>query len=87
MKYQSLGNGQPTVIVSLTSGYLYTANQTTQAFLQAVDGRKTFGTIVSELTDQFDVSADKLAADLRGLAEKLVDEKLLTIVAEATAHA
>jgi hypothetical protein len=87
MKYQSLGTGQPTVIVSLMSGYLYTANQTTQSFLEAIDGQKTFGAIVVELTGQYDVSADKLAADMRALAEKLVGEKLLTIVAEATAHA
>lgn len=87
MKYQSLGAGQPTVIVSLTSGYLYTANQTTQSFLQAIDGRKTFGAIVAELVEQYDVSAEKLAADMRTLAGKLVSEKLLTIAAEATPHA
>jgi hypothetical protein len=87
MKYQSLGAGQPTVIVSLMSGYLYTANRTTQSFLEAIDGQKTFGAIVAELTDKYDVSADKLVADMLTLAEKLVGEKLLTIVAEAMAHA
>ena len=64
MKFQSLGSGQPTVIVSLTSGYLYTANQTTESFLRAIDGEKTFGAIVAELTDVYDVTPEKLSLDL-----------------------
>jgi hypothetical protein len=87
VKYQSLGPGQPTVIVSLVSGYLYTANQTTLSFLQAVDGRKSFGAIVAELTRQYEVTAEKLAADMRALSEKLVTEQLLTIVTETEADA
>jgi hypothetical protein len=87
MKHQSLGVGQPTVIISLASGYLYTANQTTQSFLEAIDGRKTFGAIVAEMAGQYDVSPEKLASDMYALANKLVEEKLLTIVTEAATHA
>ena len=86
MKFQSLGAGQPTVIVSLTSGYLYTANQTTESFLKAVDGRKNLGAIVAELTEQYEVAPAKLSADMQALAGKFVAEKLLEIV-EAPAHA
>lgn len=77
MKFQSLGKGQPTVIVSLDSGYLYTANQTTQSFLRAVDGQKTFGKIMEELAGQYDVPLDKLRADMSVIAEKMMHEKLL----------
>lgn len=83
MKFQSLGDGQPTVIVSLDSGYLYTANQTTQSFLRAVDGRKTFGKIVEELAGQYDVPLDKLRADMSTLVEKMVSENLLMAVKES----
>jgi pyrroloquinoline quinone biosynthesis protein D len=83
MKFQSLGEGQPTVIVSLESGYLYTGNQTTQAFLQAIDGRKTFGAILDEVTGQFVVTREKLRTDLSALAEKMMAEKLLSDVTHA----
>ena len=86
MKHQSLGAGQPTVIISLASGYLYTANQTTQSFLEAINGEKTFGTIVAELHERYEVSPDKLAADMRALAEKLVSEKLLTVMEGTPTH-
>lgn len=88
MNFQSLGEGQPTVIVSLASGYLYTGNQTTHSFLQAIDGKKSFGQILEELTAEYTVSLEKLRADMSALAEKLIQEKLLSIVSEAqTAHA
>jgi hypothetical protein len=38
--FQSLGPGEETVVLSLNSGYLYTGNETTEAFLRKLDGRR-----------------------------------------------
>lgn len=75
--FQSLGEGQETVVLSLQSGRLYTCNDTTKAFLEALDGRRSFGDIVDLLEGQFDVPREKLQRDLAELAEKLVREGLM----------
>ncbi len=80
-QFQSLGEGQQTVIVSLTSGSLYTCNDTTKSFLQAMDGKKTFSQIVDALANEYEVKREKLHADMAALAEKLIKEKL--VVADA----
>ena len=74
---ETLGPGQDTVVLSLRSGYLYTCNETTAAFLKALDGRRTFAEVVGLLHEQFDVPRETLAGDLTALAEKLLAEKLI----------
>ncbi len=81
--FQSLGPGQETVLLSFKSGYLYTCNETTEAFLRAVDGRKTLSEIVDIILQDYEVPRDVLLRDMAALAEKLAAEKLLTISAEA----
>ncbi|MBM3860518.1 MAG: PqqD family protein [Verrucomicrobia bacterium] len=76
-QFQSLGEGQQTVIVSLNSGALYTCNDTTKSFLQAMDGKKPFGQIIDALASEYEVKREKLHADMTALAEKLVKEKLV----------
>lgn len=68
---------QDTVVLSLASGYLYTCNQTTASLLAAVDGQRTFGQIVDLLEQQFDVSRERLHADLLEIADRLIREKLV----------
>ena len=77
--FQSLGDDEQTVVLSLGSGYLYTCNQTTQAFLEAMGQGETFGRIVDALFEQYDVTRDELLADLAEMAEKLLDEKLIVV--------
>jgi len=74
---ETLGPGQDTVVLSLRSGYLYTCNVTTAAFLKALDGRRTFAEVVDLLYEQFDVPRDALRRDLSALAQKLLAEKLI----------
>jgi hypothetical protein len=76
-QFQSLGEGQQTVIVSLTSGFLYTCNDTTKSFLQAMDGQKSFGQIVDVLAKEYEVGREKLHSDMTILAERLLKEKLV----------
>ena len=75
--FQSMGPGEDTVLLSLSSGYLYTCNETTEAFLRAIDGRRTMGEIVDELADQYEVQREQLHADLTALADELLREKLI----------
>ena len=77
--FQSLGNGLETVVVSLGTGFLYSCNDTTKAFLESVDGKKTLVEIVRELAGVFAVSEDKLREDLQILAERLLAEGLISI--------
>jgi len=73
---QSIGPERETVILSLGSGYLYTANETTEQFLKALDGNRTLGEIIDQLGRRYDVSRDQLKNDLMELAEELIREKL-----------
>lgn len=75
--FQSLGPGQDTVVFSLNSGYLYTCNQTSDAFLRALDGKRTISEVIELLLGQYDVARDRLTSDLTALAEKFIHEKLL----------
>ena len=82
--FQSMGPEDQTVVLSLESGYLYTCNETTASFLQALDGRRTFREIIDVLAGQYDVSPQQLEADLGDLTEELLREKLIAIDDPAT---
>jgi pyrroloquinoline quinone biosynthesis protein D len=75
--FQSLGPDSDTVVFSLNSGYLYTCNETSAAFLQALDGRRTLAEVIQNLLDQYEVSPEVLTRDMTALAGKLLEEKLL----------
>lgn len=75
--YQSMGEGEETVLLSLSSGYLYTCNDTTAAFLAAIDGRRPFDQVVDALLESYEVARDKLWADLAAMAEKLLAEGII----------
>ncbi len=75
--HQSMGADEDTVILSLSSGTLYTCNETTADFLHAVDGHRTFGQIVDLLEQRYEVSREQLQADMTTLAEMLMQENIL----------
>jgi Coenzyme PQQ synthesis protein D (PqqD) len=77
--FQSLGDGHETVLVSLKTGYLYSCNDTTRTFLEAVDGKKTLAEIGRELLAVFKVSEDRVIADLRLLADRMLAEGLVSV--------
>lgn len=80
--FQSLVDGQETVVVSLGSGFIYSCNDTTRAFLEALDGDKTLPEIASQLVGEFMTTEDKLLSDLSQLAEKMLAEGLISVVNE-----
>ena len=81
--FQSMGPGEQTVVLSLTSGQLYTCNETTESFLKALDGRRTFAEVVALLWEQYEVTTEHLRSDLQGIAEELLGEKLIAEVPKA----
>ena len=75
--FQTMGPGQDTVLLSLSSGYLYTCNETTTAFLQGLDGKRTLAEITSELAGDYDVCPQQLQSDMQAMAERLLAEQLI----------
>jgi hypothetical protein len=75
--HQSLGSGEDTVILSLKSGHLYTCNETTAAFLRALEARPTLAEAVDRLFEQFDVPRNRLRQDLATIAERLIAEGIV----------
>jgi len=75
--FQSLGPGEETVVLSLNSGYLYTCNETTDAFLRRLDGRRPLAAVIDLLFDEFQVPREALSVDMTELAAKLLEEKLI----------
>jgi pyrroloquinoline quinone biosynthesis protein D len=77
--FQPLGESEGAVVLLTDSGQLYTCNDTTVALLQALDGVRSFGSIVDELLDEFDVERDVLAADLSKLVGELEREGIIAV--------
>ncbi|MGC9453531.1 MAG: PqqD family protein [Phycisphaerae bacterium] len=77
ISWQPMGPGQPTVVLRLSDGQLYTCNETAAALLAAADGRRTFAEIVSDLHGQYEVSREQLEADLSGMVAEMLAENLL----------
>ena len=64
ISYQPLGAGEGAVVLTISSGQLYTCNDTTAAFLGLMDGARTFGDLVDGLHRTFEVPHDELRRDL-----------------------
>jgi pyrroloquinoline quinone biosynthesis protein D len=80
ISYQSMGPGEQTVILALKTGNLYTCNDTSEAFLKALDGRSDLGQVAARLAEQFDATEGQLLADLSELAEQLLAEGIIVPV-------
>jgi hypothetical protein len=78
---QSLGAEEGGVLLNLESGEMYTVNETTLAFLEALNGKHTIGAIADRLVGVFEVEVDVLQSDLVDVAKDLVGESLLVVVA------
>jgi hypothetical protein len=70
--YQSLGPGEDTVILRLGTGQLHTCNETTRAFLDALDEPRAFKEVFDRLYEQYEVPPEKLRADMMRLLEDLL---------------
>lgn len=73
--FQSVGEGA--VILMIDSGQLYTCNETTEAFLKALDGTRSLGDVIDRVMDEFEVDRETLAGDLLSLAAELSDQGIV----------
>ena len=85
LTYQSLGENQDTVILSLDSGQLYTCNRTAENFLSTVDGSRSFADVIALLAQQFDVPRQQIREDMHSLAEQMINEGLILPVRQTDA--
>jgi hypothetical protein len=77
--FRSLGEGQGAVIVETKTGELYSCNDTTAAFLEAIDGQRSFNEIVGELHGMFEVDRAALEADLNAIGTDLLGNGLIVV--------
>ena len=80
VSHQEMSPDGETVILSLSSGTLFTCNETTRAFLESLDGQKTFAQVIDELHAQYDVDRGELREDIARIADEMVAMKLLCTV-------
>ena len=72
---QHVGDGA--VVLLARSGQLYTCNDTTEAFLDKVDGARSLDQIVGLLSNEFEIDKATLDQDMSALAAELVAEGIL----------
>ena len=77
--FRSLGEGEGTVVVDTKTGELYSCNQTAAAFLEAIDGRRTFEAIIDVVHRKFDVDRAVLYADLRDVTAQMLQKGVLSV--------
>jgi pyrroloquinoline quinone biosynthesis protein D len=77
VSFQPLGQGEGAVILLIESGDIFTCNDTTSAFLGALDGSRTFGNSVDLLAESFDVELQTLRSDLERLASELSENGII----------
>jgi len=73
--FQSVGDGA--VVLLADSGQLYSCNDTSEAFLRHVDGKRSFGEIIDLLAEEYEAEREVLAADFAELAESLKQEGVI----------
>jgi pyrroloquinoline quinone biosynthesis protein D len=73
--FQSVGDGA--VVLLADSGQLYSCNDTSEAFLRHVDGKRSLGEIVDLLAQEYEVERDVLEADFAELADSLKQEGVI----------
>jgi pyrroloquinoline quinone biosynthesis protein D len=77
VSFQPLGEGEGAVILLIDSGDIFTCNDTTSAFLGALDGVRTFANSVELLAENFEVELPTLRADLERLASELSETGII----------
>jgi len=78
VNYQSFGEDEDGVVLSMESGYLYRCNATAVSLLDAIRERPTLAELRARFMDDFDVDERQAGTDLASFLEMLLDEGLVT---------
>jgi len=77
VNYQSLGDGEDGVVLSLASGHLYRCNHTAIAVLDLLRTCPTVDGVIAEFARLFAVDTEQARADVASLVDHLVNERLV----------
>ena len=76
--FRSLGEGRGGVLVRTDNGYLFTCNDTTCAFIEAMDGRRSIADIAGLMLESFEINRATLEAALVAVADQLTKHGLVS---------
>jgi len=77
VNYQSLGNNEDGVLLSMASGFLFRCNGTAVHVLDAVRDRPTFSELRARFAEHFGLHEDQADADLSCFLDQLLAENLI----------
>lgn len=75
--FQTMGEGEDTVVLALSAGQLYSCNDTATVLLQTLQAGGGLDDAVERLCAEFEVSRAEAEADLSALAGELLAEGLI----------
>ena len=77
VSYQSLGDGEDAVLLSLNNGYLYRCNHTAIALLDGIKHRLSMAEIASGLAGRYAVSEAQVCHDLEETLNAMLSDGLV----------
>lgn len=77
VNFQSLGDGEDGVVLSLSSGQLYRCNHTAIVVLDLLRNHPTIDGLVADFARRFEIDANQAQADILPLIRHLVDERIV----------
>lgn len=81
VNYQSLGDAEDGVLLSMSSGYLYRCNRAALEILNLVQGQPSYGTLVTRFARHFHLEETQARADVSAFIDHLLEEQLIARVA------
>lgn len=77
VNYQSLGDGEDGVVLSLSTGHLYRCNHTAVAVLDLLQTCPSVDGVIAEFARRFALDIAQARADVAALVDQLVTERLV----------
>jgi len=81
VNFQSLGDGEDGVVLSMGSGYLFRCNHTAVAILEQLHDQPTLVELEKRLASHFGLSEEQAHRDLSAFVADLMREALIVPVA------
>lgn len=73
--FESVTDGA--VVLVFDNGQLYSCNDTSAAFLRALDGQRTLDEVAGIIAGEFDAPVEQILGDLRELAAQMQSEGII----------